>query len=224
MRKLASIQQIRDIQPIPNADAIEVVIINGWQVVAKKGEFKIGELCVYFEIDSFLPIKPEFEFLRKSCYKKMADGSKGFRLKTIKLRGQISQGLALPFDLFINTKAAFVEIGQDVTELLQVKKYEMPIPPALQGFAKGNFPSFIRKTDQERVQNIWYKLNEKYNHINFEVTLKLDGTSATYYYRDGEIGVCSRNLNLKIESEEDLVDSGITSSRSKNTYISWKVS
>src|SRR5260221_575643 len=96
MRKLASIQKVLDIQPIPNADAIEVVTINGWKVVSKKGEFKIGDLCVYFEIDSFLPIKPEFEFLRKSCYRKMADGSEGFRLRTIKLRGQISQGLVLP--------------------------------------------------------------------------------------------------------------------------------
>lgn len=217
-RKLASIQKILDVHPIPNADAIEVVTINGWKVVAKKDEFKIGDLCVYFEIDSFLPIKPEFEFLRKACYRKMADDKEGFRLRTIKLRGQISQGLALPIATFF--KAPYlISANYDITEYLGVIKYEMPIPPALQGFAKGNFPSFIRKTDQERVQNIWSELKEKYNEIDFEISLKLDGTSATYFYRDGEIGVCSRNLNLKIE-DEDLVDKGVASIRSKNTYIS----
>src|SRR5258708_31502480 len=96
MRKLASLQQILDIQSIPNADTIEVVTINGWRVVSKKGEFKIDDYCIYFEIDSFLPCREPFEFLRKSCYRKLSDGKEGFRLKTIKLRGQISQGLALP--------------------------------------------------------------------------------------------------------------------------------
>lgn len=228
MRKLASIQEIRDIQPIPNADAIEVVTINGWQVVAKKGKFKIGDLCVYFEIDSFLPIKPEFEFLRKACYRKMADGSEGFRLKTIRLRGQISQGLALPLNYFnwydipninyYNALDVFNE-DQDLTDILEIKKYERSMP-SIPGFAKGDFPGFIKKTDQERVQNIWYKLKQKHENTNFEVTIKLDGTSATYFYRDGELGVCSRNLNLKIDEENDLVDHGTTSSRSRNTYIS----
>lgn len=226
MRKLASIQKIIDVQPIPNADAIEVVTIKGWKVVVKKGQFKIDDLCVYFEIDSFLPIKPEFEFLRKSCYRKLADGTEGFRLKTIKLRGQISQGLALqrlevPLTILHDDTAGFDlnEIDADLSEAIGVIKYEMPIPPALQGFAKGNFPSFIQKTDQERIQNIWDELKHKYKDVDFEVTLKLDGTSATYYYRDGEVGVCSRNLNLTID-EEDLIDKGTSSIRSKNTYVS----
>ena len=97
-RKLASIQRICKVLPIEGADAIEMVMVNSWKVVSKKGEFKEGDLCVYFEIDSFLPMEKDFEFLRKSSYKKMGD-LEGFRLKTIKLRGQVSQGLCLPLSI-----------------------------------------------------------------------------------------------------------------------------
>src|SRR5438876_1094061 len=93
-RKLASIRKISEVLPIEGADNIELVKVDGWQCVTKKGEFKPGDLCIYFEIDSFLPIRSEFEFLRKSSYKKMGD-KEGFRLKTIKLRGHLSQGLVL---------------------------------------------------------------------------------------------------------------------------------
>lgn len=98
-RKLASIRVISEINPIPEADAIERATVDGWNVVVKKGEFKPGDLCVYCEIDSFLPVKEEFEFLRKSSYRKMSDGTEGFRLKTIKLKGQISNGLLLPLSV-----------------------------------------------------------------------------------------------------------------------------
>jgi RNA ligase (TIGR02306 family) len=94
-RKLASIQKVAEIRPIEGADAIEVARINNWNVVVKKGEYKAGDLCIYCEIDSFLPVREEFEFLRKSSFKKMGD-QEGFRLKTIRLRGQLSQGLLLP--------------------------------------------------------------------------------------------------------------------------------
>ena len=92
-RKLATIRKITDIRPIEGADMIELASVGGWNVVvAKNVGHKIGDKVVYCEIDSFLPIKEEFEFLRKSSYKKMGD-QEGFRLKTIKLRGQVSQGL-----------------------------------------------------------------------------------------------------------------------------------
>lgn len=100
MRKLASIQKIKEILPIEGADAIELAIVNGWKVVvAKNVGHKVGDKVVYCEIDSFLPIEPEFEFLRKSSYKKLADGTEGFRLRTRKLRNQISQGLILPLSV-----------------------------------------------------------------------------------------------------------------------------
>jgi RNA ligase (TIGR02306 family) len=96
-RKLATIRKITDITPIEGADKIELATVGGWKVVvAKDAGHKVGDLVVYCEIDSFLPIRDEFEFLRKSSYKKMSDGTEGFRLKTSKLRGQISNGLILP--------------------------------------------------------------------------------------------------------------------------------
>lgn len=192
-RKLASIRKITDIEPIPYSDFIEVVSVGGWNVVTKKGEFNIGDLCVYCEIDSFLPILPQYEFLRKSSYKKLLTGEEGFRLKTIKLRGQVSQGLVLPLNVLPEGRELYE--GMDVTEILCITKYEPPVPASLAGKAKGFFPSFLHKTDEERVQNLAteypFDPNKKYY-----VTEKLDGSSATFYFKNGEFGVCSRNLEL----------------------------
>jgi RNA ligase (TIGR02306 family) len=152
MRKLASIKIIDDIQPIEGADMIELAVVGGWKVVvAKDVGHKVGDHVIYCEIDSFLPIKPEFEFLRKSSYKKMGD-QEGFRLKTIKLRGQVSQGLILPLDVLLSTGVSSDDVyeGLDVTEMLGIQKYEPPVPAQLAGKAKGNFPGFIQKTDEER--------------------------------------------------------------------------
>jgi RNA ligase (TIGR02306 family) len=199
-RKLASIRKINDIQPIEGADMIELAIVDGWKVVvAKNVNHKVGDLVVYCEIDSFLPIKEEFEFLRKSSYKKMVDGTEGFRLKTIKLRGQVSQGLILP--IHVLPLLEMVHEGQDVTEMLGIVKYEPPIPAELSGKVKGLFPSFLRKTDEERIQNLSGEI-ENWKNKTFYITEKLDGSSATFYYKDGEFGVCSRNLEL-LETEDN---------------------
>jgi len=205
MRKLATIQKIKDILPIEGADAIELAIVNGWKVVvAKNVGHKIGDYVIYCEIDSFLPIKEEFEFLRKSSYKKMADGSEGFRLKTIKLRGQVSQGLIIPINILMNYKNFVLEFdeGSDVSEILGIIKYEPPVPAELAGIAKGLFPSFIPKTDEERIQNLSEEISKWNNEYSegFYVSEKLDGSSATFYYNDGVFGVCSRNLEL-LETE-----------------------
>ena len=205
MRKLATIQKIKEILPIEGADAIELAIVNGWKVVVGKNvEHKEGDYVIYCEIDSFLPIKEEFEFLRKSSYKKMSDGSEGFRLKTIKLRGQVSQGLIIPMNILMGYKNFIVEFeeGSDVSEILGIIKYEPPVPAELSGIAKGLFPSFIPKTDEERIQNLSEEIpkwNDEYLN-GFYVTEKLDGSSATFYYKDGEFGACSRNLEL-LETE-----------------------
>ena len=200
-RKLATIRIIDDIRPIEGADMIELVTVGGWNVVvAKEVGHKVGDHVVYCEIDSFLPIREEFEFLRKSSYKKMGD-QEGFRLKTIRLRGQVSQGLILPMSVFGDFGWTAYE-GLDVTEKLGIVKYEPPIPAELSGKVKGSFPSFIPKTDEERIQNLTKEYQEwKYQskHL-FYVTEKLDGSSATYYFKDGEFGVCSRNLEL-LETE-----------------------
>jgi RNA ligase (TIGR02306 family) len=191
MRKLASIQKIRALAPIEGADAIETATVLGWQLVVKKGEFQVGDLCVYFEIDSVLPDKPEFEFLRP---RKM-------RIKTIRLRGQISQGICFP--LSILPEGAPIAEDADVTDILGVTKWEMPIPASLAGIAKGGFPSFLRKTDETRVQVLQPLLDELAGELCY-VTEKMDGSSVTYYLRDGEFGVCSRNLELLEDDDNTL--------------------
>lgn len=196
-RKLASIRLVKEIQPIPNADNIELAMVDGWQCVVKKGEFKVGDKAVYFEIDSWLPERPEFEFLRKSSHCEF-NGRPGFRLKTIRLRKALSQGLLMPlsaFDINVDT-----EIGADMTEFLKVELYEKPLPVQLAGSAKCYLPAFIKKTDQERIQNIPEVL-EQYRGQVFELTEKLDGTSMTVYYNQGEFEVCGRNVILKNEPE-----------------------
>ncbi|NLR78269.1 RNA ligase (ATP) [Chitinophaga eiseniae] len=198
-RKLASVVVIDDIAPIPGADMIEVATVKGWKLVIKKNEFKPGDHAVYCEIDSFLPVIPAFEFLRKSSYRKMGE-TEGFRLKTMKLRGQISQGLLLPINV-LTTNA--YELGEDVAAQLQIVKYEAPIPAALAGIMKGGFPSFIPKTDEERIQNLSAFYDTYLAHACF-VTEKLDGSSVTYYHRNGEFGVCSRNLELTDTPENTL--------------------
>lgn len=193
MRHLVTISTIEEVLPIESATAIEKVRVRGWWVVVKKGEFQKGNKCLYYEIDSFLPTLPEYDFLlRGSSPKKMlVDGQEktGIRLKTIKLRGQISQGLVLPVPT--TSLLADKEIGYDCTEDLGIEKYEPPIPPELLGKVKGNFPSFIPKTDEERIQNMAEVLN------GFYVTEKIDGTSVTFFKKDGVFRVCSRNLELE---------------------------
>lgn len=186
MRKLASLQRITTLEPIPNADSILKATVLGWQLVVKKGEFSVGDLCVYVEIDSILPERPEFEFLR----------ARSNRIRTVRLRGQISQGVCFPLSILPGNLEVEMEEGLDVTTILGIEKYEPPIPAQLSGVMKGGFPSFIPKTDETRVQ-ILADLLEKYEGEHCFVTEKLDGSSVTYYLNEGEFGVCSRNMELE---------------------------
>lgn len=216
-RRLVSVRKIDDIEDIPNADLIKAAVIGGWKVVVKAGEFQPGDLCVFFEIDSFLPADdPRYEFLLKNKTTWM--GKEGIRLRTIRLRRALSQGLALPLKSFPEIEGELKFIfdtfkatpqcddphyeNMDFTDLLKVDKWEPPVLNAqLAGFAKGNFPSFGRKTDQERIENIKNEVFIKNKDSLFEVTLKLDGSSCSAYFKDGEVGVCSRNLELKLSEE-----------------------
>lgn len=221
MRKLASIQKIVSLEPIKDADKIEKATVLGWElVVAKKDNFKVGDLVVYCEVDSILPDKPEFEFLRE----------RKFRIKTIKLRGQISQGICFPLSILPNGK--YLE-GDDVTDILGVRKHDPQaeferkeaerlasidknrMTKFLKRYAwyrslvfkptKKPFPAFIRKTDEDRIQ-LFPDYYEKWGHLKFYVTEKLDGQSATYFcvpnpkrglFRKRWLfGVCSRNFQL----------------------------
>lgn len=191
MRKLASIQKIIGLEPIEGADNIMKAKVLGWELVIKKGEYEVGDFCVYCEIDSVLPNKPEFEFLK----------SKNFRIRTIRLRGQISQGICFPLSFL--PEGFVIEEGADCTDALEITKYEPPFDPGsarLAGNVKGRFPSFIPKTDETRVQ-ILQNVLTKYKGEACFVTEKLDGSSATYYIKDGVFGVCSRNLEIEEDNE-----------------------
>lgn len=183
MRKLASVRTVAELTPIPDADRIEVARIDGWNVIVEKGLHKVGDSVVYFEIDSVLPIREEYEFLRPRCY--VATPDEGFRIKTMKMRGVVSQGLVMPYD-------GDSPIGTDMTAHFGVVLYDPPLP--VQANIKGHWPSFIAKTDQERVQNLDIIPREQY-----EVTVKLNGTSITAFYNRGALGVCSRNYELQQE-------------------------
>lgn len=200
MRNLVTIQKIANLELIEGADRIERATILGWHCVVKKGEFKVGDLCIFFEADSFLPIRQEYAFLQNNGIRKMLiDGKEhvGYRLKTVRLRGQISQGLALPIGSLPDLLKVqdIWEEGKDVTELLGVYKYEIPLPAQLVGKVRGNFPGFIPKTDETRIQTYPHIL-EKYKETLFFTTEKLDGSSVSFVIKNNEFHVCSRNLDL----------------------------
>jgi RNA ligase (TIGR02306 family) len=169
----------------------------GWQVIVKKGDFKIDDLCIFAEIDSIFPEKPEFEFLRL----------KHFRIKTMKMKGVLSQGII--FSLHILGPDVYTGmlrdhysgktnlIGLDISDLIGVIKFELPISPGQKGNTKGNFPlDIIPKTDEMRLQSV-PKLLDEMRGMNIYITEKLDGTSFTGIYLNGELRVCSRNLELR---------------------------
>jgi len=215
-RKLATIREVKEIRPITGADKIQVAVVDGWECVVKLNEFKAGDKVIYIEIDSIMPERPEFEFLRE----------RNFRIRTIKLRKQISQGLVLPLT-YLPKRIRKYKLGEDVTKLLCIKKYDpekaeeskvvMPGPKNkidkfLMKFnwynkyirkyfvkpTKKHFPSWIFKTDETRVQNMPSQY-DKLRQIgsNFFITEKLDGQSFTAYIDSKDnIGICSRNLEL----------------------------
>lgn len=202
MRKMATVRQILAVDPIPNADAIEVATVGGWRVVIQKGEYQPGDLAIYCEIDSWIPTELA-PFLSKGKESREFNGVKGERLRTVKLRGQLSQGLLLPLTV-MNPRMAELQDhlhnaeGFDCSEWLNIQRWEMPVSAQLAGEVRGNLPTVIPKTDQERVQNLAKEIAAAAAEgQQFEVTEKLEGSSMTCYLIDGEFGVCSRNLDLK---------------------------
>lgn len=183
MRKLASIQRVLKVQHHPNADRLDVISVLGWNLVAKREQFAVGELCCYIEIDSVLPEKAEFEFLRP----------RSFRVKTVKLRGTLSQGLA--FSLHEVLPAASYKEGDDVTELLGIRKFIHPLELTTGGDVIGPFPHFIAKTDETRIQSAPTVLLRHRGKL-FELTEKMEGCSATYAVHNNAFYVCGRTQQL----------------------------
>lgn len=95
-RKMATVQQIVSISPIEGADAIEVARVLNWDIVVKKGEFAVGDFAVYFEIDSWIPTALAPFLTKPGHFPKSYNGVEGEKLRTIRLRGALSQGLLLP--------------------------------------------------------------------------------------------------------------------------------
>ncbi len=203
IRKIVSFKTVEKIKPIENADAIELVCFGGWQVVVKKDEFKVGDKVIYFEIDSFLPkgIK-QFAFLVEKSSKKALDEKgnevEGHVLKSIRLRGALSQGLVLKpedFDKELNTQK---DLEDYFYNELGVFKYEKPVP--LDSSIIGNYPSFTVKTDSERVQNLSDEILQKLKKsATWKATEKVDGTSSTWWKdENNNIHVASRNYEISI--------------------------
>lgn len=219
MRKLASVEVIDNLEPIPNADRILKATVKGWEcVVSKADNFSVGDKVIYVEVDSVLPPKPEFSFMKDRKY----------RVKTIKLKKQVSQGLILPISYL---KGSF-KVGDDVTKILGITKYDpqREAENALMKRTKSNTPisrvvnyllrfkwfrelyskfvvkncSFpthiVSKTNEERVQNLSIPYKDwQSRRVPFYVTEKLDGCSATFFLNDDKFGVCSRNIWLRKE-------------------------
>ena len=195
MRKLASIQRIWKIEPIEGADRIELAHILGWQCVVNKGQFREMDLAVYFEVDSFLPIAPEFEFLRASSYRKTDIMGEGFRLRTMKFRGQISQGLLLPVSAFPAIPAD-ADLGTDVTEILGVKKWEIEERITTGGTMIGTLPYDIPHTDETRVQ-AEPDLIQAFAGLEYYISTKMDGSSHSVGIDENGFHVTGHNYEYK---------------------------
>lgn len=195
MRKLASIQRIWKIEPIEGADRIELAHVLGWQCVVNKGQFQPMDIGVYFEIDSFLPIRPEFEFMRSSSYKKIDIMGEGFKLRTMRFRGQISQGLLLPLSQFPEIPAD-AAVSDDVTELLGVRKWEIEERATTGGTAIGNLPYDIPHTDETRVQEE-PELIQAFAGLEYYISTKMDGSSHSLGIDENGFHVTGHNYEYK---------------------------
>lgn len=228
MRKLASIRKISRIDPIPGKDRIALATVDGWSVIVNKADFAEGSLCVFVEIDSVLPERPEFEFLR----------SKNFRIKTMKMAGVISQGICFPLSILPGRD---VMIGDDVTEILGIRQYEPTMDVEHENERSGRtvrrsrlakylmrfkwfrdlanitkhrgdtaFTKLVRKTDETRIQEIPYILLDK--KTRWVATEKIDGQSGTFVLKKKkrripfigdrfEFEVYSRNKRIPVEDD-----------------------
>ncbi len=195
MRKLASLQRIWKIEPVEGADKIELAHVLGWQCVVNKGQFQPMDVGVYFEIDSFLPIRPEFEFMRTSSYKKTDIMGEGFKLRTMRFRGQISQGLLLPLSSFPEISTD-MELGADVTELLGVRKWEIEERATTGGTVIGNLPYDIPHTDETRVQEN-PELIKAFAGLEYYISTKMDGSSHSIGVDENGFHVTGHNYEYK---------------------------
>jgi len=165
--KLASIETIVDIQPIPNSDFICLGKVLGWQSVIRKNEYQVGDRVVFVPIDTVLPDTEWSAFLKDKV-----DPTKPIRVRTSKIRGVVSQGIIFPMSILPEGEYAK---GQDVGELIGITKYEQPAPTNLD--AIGSFPSvYMSITDEDNLRSNPDAYEELRNcDGNVEMTMKIDG-------------------------------------------------
>lgn len=220
MRELATIRKVSEVNSIKGADFIVQIAVDGWECVAKKDEFEVGDLCVYFEVDSILPVHEVFDFMEARKY----------RVKTAKFKKQIAQGLAMPVAILQHWNITKFKEGDDITKKLGVVKHDpmawkearmqgkrkpknfvdkymssfmwyRNLRRKLLGKGSFNFPEFIPKTDEPRIQNM-PRFFAHHHGRAFYMTEKLDGMSGTYavhgtgWFGKEKFYVCSRNLWL----------------------------
>ena len=195
IRKLASVQVVWKIEPIEGADRIELAHVLGWQCVVNKGQFKPMDRAVYFEIDSFLPIRPEFEFLRSSSYKNSPILGEGFRLRTMRFKGQISQGLLLPLSVFADIPDD-ARTGSNMTSLLGVRKWEIEERATTGGNVIGELPFDVPHTDEPRVQ-AYPDLIQAFGGLEYYISTKMDGSSHSLSLDTDGFHVAGHNYEYK---------------------------
>ena len=188
--KLASIEKIEEISPIEGADKIEVAKILGWRIVIPKNTYKVDDLVVFVPIDTIIEPRDWNSFLVDKN-----NPSNPIRIRTCEFRGQVSQGICFPMSIL---PEGSYEIGEEVSHLAGVSKYERPIPVHLAGLVAGNFPiHIISKTDEDNLLSN-PSIYDKLLLCDFvELSLKMDGVSSTFIKHNSEIKVCSRNIELK---------------------------
>lgn len=203
MRKLASIQRVWKIEPIEGADRIELAHVEGWQCVVNKGQFHEMDLGMYFEIDSFLPVRPEFEFLRPSSYKNTEIMGEGFRLQTMRFKGVLSQGLLLPLSTFPELSGA--TLGEDVTKQLGVKKWEVEERVTTGGTTIGGLPYDVPHTDETRVQ-AEPDLIKAFSGLEYYISTKMDGSSHSLSIDENGFHVTGHNFEYKDDGSSDFYE------------------
>lgn len=200
-RVMAYVATIEEKKAIEGADKIEAYRVGGWWVVDKKDAYAVNDKIVYVSIDAWVPheIAP---FLSKGKEPREFNGVKGEKLRTVKLRGTVSQGLLLPVSVLPDYSNQQFD-GYPVDSILGIQRWEAPIPACLAGQMRGNFPSAVKKTDAERVQNLNRSIEQwKENGYTFTVMEKADGSSITFLLdSENDFHVCSRNWDLKDEGE-----------------------
>ena len=204
MRKLASIQRVWKLEPIEGADRIECASVLGWKCVVNKGVFHEGDLGVYFEIDSFLPIRPEFEFLRASSYKVNEILGEGFKLRTQKFRGQISQGLFLPISTFPELNSD-IELGTNVANILHVRKWEEEERATTGGTVIGSLPYDVPHTDETRVQAS-PELIQEFGYAPYYISTKMDGSSHSLCVDENGFHVTGHNFEYKDDGKSSFYE------------------